>query len=56
MRKEPEEFLMTEVRLGRKLGDSYEVLEGLEPGSLARLSQLDAKMRYFLGRIGRRGA
>jgi hypothetical protein len=23
---------------------------------LARLSQLDAKMRYFLGRIGRRGA
>ena len=34
LRKEPEEFLMTEVRLGRKLGDSYEVLEGLEPGSL----------------------
>jgi multidrug efflux pump subunit AcrA (membrane-fusion protein) len=34
VRKEPEEFLMTEVRLGRKLGDSYEVLEGLEPGSL----------------------
>jgi cobalt-zinc-cadmium efflux system membrane fusion protein len=33
VRKEPEEFLMTEVRLGRKLGDSYEVLEGLEPGS-----------------------
>jgi hypothetical protein len=25
---------MTEVRLGRKLGDSYEVLEGLELGSL----------------------
>jgi ABC-type molybdate transport system substrate-binding protein len=23
---------------------------------LTRLSQLDAKMRYFLGRIGRRGA
>jgi len=23
---------------------------------LARLSQLDAKMRYFLGRIGGRGA
>jgi len=34
VRKEPEEFLMTEVRLGRKLGDSYEVMEGLEPGSL----------------------
>jgi multidrug efflux pump subunit AcrA (membrane-fusion protein) len=34
VRKEPEEFLLTEVRLGRKLDESYEVLEGLEPGSL----------------------
>jgi hypothetical protein len=25
------------------------------PNNLTRLSQLDAKMRYFLGRIGRRG-
>lgn len=30
--EEPEEFLLTKVRLGRKLGDSYEVLDGLKPG------------------------
>jgi multidrug efflux pump subunit AcrA (membrane-fusion protein) len=31
--EEPGEYKLTRVRLGRKLGDSYEVLEGIEPGS-----------------------
>ena len=39
--------------LGMKVDDAF---NNNDAAALARLSQLDAKMRYFLGRIGRRGA
>jgi multidrug efflux pump subunit AcrA (membrane-fusion protein) len=52
VRKEPEEFLMTEIRLGRKLGDSYEVLEGLEPGSsVATQGSFILKSEYLKSEI-----
>jgi membrane fusion protein, heavy metal efflux system len=52
VRKEPEEFLMTEIRLGRKLGDSYEVLEGLEPGSsVATQGSFVLKSEYLKSEI-----
>jgi hypothetical protein len=48
----------------KKLQEGWQIYSCYEAGAsgywlhreLARLSQLDAKVRYFLGRIGRRGA
>jgi hypothetical protein len=54
-----EEALATDAKEGqvrRELEKMVSIELPIGVGALTRLSQLDAKMRYFLGRIGRRGA